>query len=150
MEMWLQSWPVDTSRGRLRPACSCAPLPAWSHHKTECFIEKTFLATRNLLLPLKSCKWKPELTDITFLVYSTWVLVLLQNQYPRQCPYHSWGLLLNLPGPLAWEKWIGFVTTFSSKTFSQYFVAGKAEVNSNLASRMVGLLYLEGVASTEF
>lgn len=118
--------------------------------KLNASLRRPFLATRNFSLPLKSCKWKPEVTDVTFLVYSTWVLVLFQNQYPRKCPYRSWGLLLNLPGPPAWEKWIGFVTTFSSKTLSQYFVAGKAEANSNLPSRMMGLLYLGGVASTEF
>lgn len=44
---------------------------------------------------------------------------------------------------------MGFVTTFSSKAFPESFVAGTAEVSGSMAPRMEGLLYREGVASTE-
>lgn len=129
LDLWKQGWVGGSKAGlQMCPAARMASQKRILH--------------RNHLLPQKSCESKPELTDIASLVYSGKVLALLRNQYPRQHPYYSWGLLFNLPGPLAWEKQIAFAITFSS------FAAGKAEVKGSLSPRMTGLLYLKGVVST--
>lgn len=86
------AWGHTCVGGEAEAGLLLCPLPTWRSHKKECLVKQIHmgkLAARNDSLPQKTCKRKPKLTDMAFLVHSSRILMCIEYQCPRQGPPHS-------------------------------------------------------------
>lgn len=152
-DTWLQAQGMVTGGGWSIPSLCLQSCPMacmevsqkgsfqWEDPEQWSSLQRTAYFHRN------RCKRKPELTNIAFLLYSSGVFVLFQNQYPRQCPYCPTAPSPPPTWPSGWEKRMGFVTAFSSKALCTLFCAWESWGQWQSGPRMAALLYWEGVAS---